>query len=141
MSARSNRFACAPRLIGIALSLAACTGGEFTTEAASSAAGPGEVPKKGLLLWLRADTGIDAPEGRVDHWLDQSGHGNDAVAFDDASRPTVQPMGLHGMPAIDFDGLDDFLVLPSGFDDFSLGLSMFAVVVSTTDAACPPILQ
>lgn len=42
---------------------------------------------------------------------------------------------------LEFDGEDDFLALPDGFDDFSNGLSFFAVVEPLGESECSSIVQ
>ncbi|RYD37306.1 MAG: hypothetical protein EOP86_03795, partial [Verrucomicrobiaceae bacterium] len=46
-----------------------------TASAGFSILGGGDVPHNGLLLWLRADTGISQDAGAITGWADQSGQG------------------------------------------------------------------
>jgi hypothetical protein len=76
----------------------------------------GEValPRSGLRLWLKADAGL--PLGRVNRWPDVSGRGRRRVGDVNAptSRSPVAEAGaVRGLPAVRFDGYDDFLDLPS----------------------------
>jgi len=69
-----------------------------------------------LGLWLRADKGVQLDDhGRVMFWRDQAPvtedhlHKHDASQATSSKRPLFQPQGIHGNPAITFDGKDDFL--------------------------------
>lgn len=75
----------------------------------------------GLRLWLRAD-GVDTNDAAqvrrvgsdvfVRQWIDQSGRGNHAVQPDGARQPTISKVGLNGICALRFDGVNDMLALP-----------------------------
>ncbi len=99
------------------------------------------VPQEGLLLWLRADTGVTVgPDQRVRSWVDQSGNGLDAEQTGGNQQPELVNSGGR-MPRIEFDGEDDFLRLPVGFDDFSAGLSAFVVTSARTLDACWAVIE
>jgi hypothetical protein len=86
-------------------------------------------------LWLRADVGVTELNDGVLNWADSSANHLDARQAD----PTMEPIWLQGgvasRPAVVFNDAS-FLSLPTGFGDFSLGLSMFAItaVTDTTDS-------
>jgi tetratricopeptide (TPR) repeat protein len=84
-------------------------------------------PSAGLILWLRADTGLELTGSSVSRWSDQSGGRHDAVPKDPAAGPRVTASAVHGRPAVLFSGKEDELRLPEGFEDFSAGLSVFLV--------------
>jgi tRNA A-37 threonylcarbamoyl transferase component Bud32 len=84
-----------------------------------------KIPSQGLILWLRADAGVETSETAVTRWADQSGGGHHAVA--NQSGPRLTPSAIRGLPALLFAGKDDDLQLPEGFSDFTAGLSVFAV--------------
>jgi tetratricopeptide (TPR) repeat protein len=84
------------------------------------------IPSKGLILWLRADAGVEAAGGAVSKWADQSDKHHDAVPKEGAAGPQLTPSALRGRAAILFAG-DEGLYLPDGFEDFSAGLSVFVV--------------
>ena len=76
------------------------------------------MPRGNLGLWLRADKGVQLDDqGRVMFWQDQSPttddhlHKHDASQATLAKRPLFKPQGIHGNPAVMFDGKDDFLNL------------------------------
>jgi hypothetical protein len=96
------------------------------------------VAKEGLVLWLRATHGVTHENGMVSLWADQSGSGNDATQTAENVMPRLDPGGLDGKPAMIFEQDDpeqgDFLRLPSGFSDFSQGLTVFAVTEFDQDA-------
>jgi chitobiase/beta-hexosaminidase-like protein len=75
---------------------------------ASSSFTPASVA--GLKLWVRADAGVAGNAGaRTDRWADQSGLANDLVQTEVISRPLVVPSVGAGLPALRFDGSDDWL--------------------------------
>ena len=85
------------------------------------------IPSPGLILWLRADAGVEVSGGSVSRWADQSSGRHDGVPKDPAVGPHVTASAVRGRPAILFNGTDDDLRLPDGFEDFSAGLSVFVV--------------
>ncbi len=94
------------------------------------------IPTNGLSLWLRADAGVMQANGGVQTWLDQSGQHMDATASAANTAPKLIMNGsLNGMPTLEFDGTDDFMSLPSGFADFTEGLSVF-IVGKASDGNC-----
>jgi hypothetical protein len=102
---------------------------------------PPEIPTDGLLLWLRADRGVTEENGAVAIWADQSG--NDLHATQTASnvRPKLVRQAISGQPSIEFDGVDDFMRLASGFTDFSAGASIFTVVQRAPTSGCNAVLE
>lgn len=98
------------------------------------------IPRDGLVLWLAADRGVTNTSGAVARWQDQSSNKADATQVVVAARPRVASAG-NSLSMIEFDGEDDFLALPDGFDDFSNGLSFFAVVEALGDDECSSIVQ
>jgi hypothetical protein len=88
----------------------------------------------GLLLWLRGDVGVTVSDGGVSAWADLSPYHLDARQTDSTRRPTLATMAPSGRSALAFDG-EDFLDLPSGFADFSRGVSLFAVATFGADSA------
>ncbi len=86
----------------------------------------------GLLLWLRADTGVVLESGHVAIWKDQSGKGNDVRMTDTSSRPDPGTVAINGHSSIVFHGLN-FLEGPNIFPaehDYSI-----AVVASITNSS------
>ena len=83
----------------------------------------------GLMLWLRADTGITQGANGVSTWKDLSGHGYDAVQNTSANQPdSSNPAELCGKPALFFNGTSDFLRGPliPGLGDSSISLFVVA---------------
>ncbi|MBT4726319.1 MAG: DUF1553 domain-containing protein [Planctomycetaceae bacterium] len=94
-----------------------------------------------LGLWLRADKGVQLDkQGRVMFWRDQSPNATDHLHKHDASqatlanRPAFQSQGVHGKPAINFDGKDDFLNI-AGQVIWKPHFSIFAVVSQSSTGA------
>ena len=71
------------------------------------------LPPSDLLLWLRADAGVDTLNGTVSRWHDQSGNGNDVIQTNTSRQPLLVANILNGKPVIRFDGLDDRLEFTS----------------------------
>ncbi len=89
-----------------------------------------------LVLWLRADDAIDAGDGVVGVWPDQSGSGNDAVqtALERSPKKIVDPTS--GLAAVQFDGLDDRLDLATNvFAADAFPKTVFVVVNTADDEA------
>jgi hypothetical protein len=82
-----------------------------------------------LRLWLRADQGLETDAaGRVQSWLDQSGHGYSAAQAESQRRPrALDEASSPGFPAVAFDGIDDYLVGSSLGTDMTTDLSLLVV--------------
>ncbi|HEY0465447.1 MAG TPA: hypothetical protein VGC79_14630, partial [Polyangiaceae bacterium] len=93
----------------------------------------------GLLLWLRADRGIQQSNGHVQGWLDQSGNQTNATAAS-LARPTYLATGFNGRPTLEFDGEGQFLKFAEGFGDFSKGLAGF-IVAKPSKSDCASMLE
>lgn len=65
----------------------------------------------------------------VSTWLDQSGQSNNPVQTTGSKRPTLQLAQQNGLPGIQYDGVDDFLLAPTEIGGQS-GLTVFAVCKS-----------
>jgi hypothetical protein len=77
----------------------------------------------------------------ISKWADQSGNGNDAEQTSIAAQPTLVPSALHGKPVVSFDGVDDELVLPEAFDDFSSGLSIYVAYQLAEVGTCASFVE
>jgi len=91
-----------------------------------------EVPIDGLVLWLRADDGVEtSDDGRVTEWHDDTSKVRPGYIGADAKQSDAgaQPLRITDAAgdAVLFAS-DDVLELPPGFDDFSAGLSVFGAV-------------
>jgi len=96
-----------------------------------------KIPNQGLILWLKADAGVETTGSSVSKWLDQSDAKNHAATKDPEVGPQVTASAVRGRPALLFAGKEDELRLPDGFEDFSGGLSMFVVGDQPTEPADP----
>lgn len=85
------------------------------------------IPSKGLILWLRADAGVEVSGASVTLWRDQSEAHQDAAPKEPANGPKLTASAVNKRPALLFNGGEDELRLPDGFEDFSAGLSLFTV--------------
>ena len=80
----------------------------------------------GLVAYFKASDGVTKDgSNRVSQWNDQSGNGNHATASGDA-RPLYLASSVGGKPALDFDGTDQILTVPS---DASIELSTLSLLV------------
>jgi fibronectin type 3 domain-containing protein len=86
------------------------------------------LPLTGLYLALDAQTvALQYGNGAaVASWSDISGNGRNAVASG-STQPTLVASAIGGKPALRFDGVDDHFVLPSGFQDFTAGMTLYIV--------------
>lgn len=98
--------------------------------------GPGGVGSAANnVLWLRADNGVNTSGTSVDSWSDRSGNNNHAafIAGQPTSRPILATGSANGYPTIDFDGVNDQLLVP---DHNSLDLQQWDIfLVSAVDVA------
>ena len=100
----------------------------------AGAQGPGGF-NTNLRLWLKANTGVTGSP--VQTWTDQSVNGFSATQATVASRPAILNNRVNFNPAIQFDGLDDQLVIASGIvaaTTFS-NVNIFAILRTNTIAA------
>ena len=89
---------------------------------------PGGLPSHGRLLVLNADDlGYQFFDGEaITHWPDALGAAL-AATVQHANAPTFVANAIAGRAAVRFDGQNDHLSLPAGFEDFSAGMSLFVV--------------
>jgi hypothetical protein len=105
-------------------------------------AGSGSGPAtEGLVYWFSADVGVDVTNGGVARWNDRSMNQADAAQLTSAARPRLATLGDSTLPALVFDGTDDYLGLPPLTATFSKGVSFFAVARATNAAACSSLMQ
>ncbi len=83
------------------------------------------IPQKGFQLWLMADAGVTVDGPGVSQWADQSGNGRHAVQAAAEGRPALVGAALNGKPAVQFDGVDDFMTFTMPVN----GLSEMTVVL------------
>ena len=98
------------------------------------------LPSTGLLLWLRADYGIQQKDGRVQKWLDQSGNQIDATQGSSNEQPKYLATGFNGRPTLEFDGQGQFLKFEEGFGDFSKGL-VGVILAKPSKSDCASMLE
>jgi hypothetical protein len=91
------------------------------------------IPTEGLELWFDANVGVTQAGELVAGWKDNSGHARNALQTAANYRPRLDMTALNGMPALVFDGTDDYLKVPSLPGDFSHGVSIFAAMQQATD--------
>lgn len=100
------------------------------------------VSRDGLLLWLKSDNGITKSGSNISGWSDVSGNRNDLTQSESSNKPTFVSSAINSLPAVSFDGSNDFLNIPDGFSDFSKGASIFVVSKPTAfPNANPTILD
>lgn len=100
-----------------------------------------EVPKSGMLLWLRADQGVDyeGTSNKVTRWNDLSGQGNHVEQATDARRPTYVAAGLNGKPVLSFSS--SFLQGPSDVSLSPVEISVFAVAKRNASSGSQVVVQ
>ena len=99
----------------------ASAGVAVTTQNVARAA---EVPQQGLRMWLRAETGVAARNGRVGAWSDQSGSGIQAVQTNANWKPVLTTSGQSTV--IRFDGVQTRLTFPLDINGWT-GMTIFLV--------------
>jgi hypothetical protein len=62
------------------------------------------VPRPGLALWVRGDTGVVLEGSKVARWVDQADGRTELRQDADAQRPVLLPEGLNGKACLAFDG-------------------------------------
>lgn len=93
------------------------------------------VPRSGMLLWLKADYGVEHSTSSVSKWADMSGNENDATQLTTTNQPAFSTNGPGNMPEVTFDGSTQFLRLPQLFSDLSAGIGVYAVIKPTNSSA------
>jgi hypothetical protein len=96
----------------------------------------------GLGLWLRGDVAytsispdVQATNGEsVRRWPDLSGSGRHYDQAVSGNKPLFAMTGLNGLPALSYDGLDDFVAAVAGLDLFRnvSGATNFCVAQATS---------
>jgi len=67
----------------------------------------------GLIFWLRADEGVfPAQQSNVAQWMDMSGQDHHALQAFATLQPILLSNQINGLPAVSFDGTDDFMEFP-----------------------------
>jgi hypothetical protein len=87
---------------------------------------PAAIPAQGLTLLLDAGNVAAGNGSEVTVWRDASGQARDATTAAGAG-PVLVSAAIGGRPALRFDGQNDHLGLPTGFEDFTQGLTLFVV--------------
>lgn len=96
-------------------------------------------PSDGLVLWLAADRGVLESDGQIASWID--GSPSEAHAFQNTPSERPALVNTEFGPALEFDGVDDQLLIPAdpAFDHFD-GVSFFGVVETDDDLGCGTLL-
>ncbi len=84
------------------------------------------LPNDGLALWLMADAGIVRNGSAVAAWEDQSGNERNAGQRRAECQPILSEKAVNGLPAVKFDGIDDYLETRLHVEGLS-GLTLFLV--------------
>src|SRR5215831_11869900 len=104
--------------------------------AIKSAHNPSEIPS--LKAWWAADLMTASDGAAVGTWPDQSGNGIDATQATSGNKPIYKVNIINGLPALLFDGVDDFLSCGHLLDSTLIGASgvkwtCFAVVKTSNE--------
>lgn len=99
----------------------------------------GNVPRAGLMFWLRGDSGVCFTSSKVSQWIDLSGK-YDATNPSSSNRPTFTADGLLGRPGISFDATNQQYLTFNypAFSDFTQGLSLFEVIKPVQNSSVRP---
>jgi hypothetical protein len=74
-----------------------------------------------VVLWLDGSEGVDATDGRVAKWTDQSALHNDALQNTGSVRPLLVPAGPNGHPAVRFEASRKTVLLVSDAPSLHFG--------------------
>jgi hypothetical protein len=88
------------------------------------------IPTDSLKLWLKADVGIKGND--VSGWEDQSGNKANAEQATAKSQPILEKDSVNGMPAVVFDGVDDFMTFTLPINGLT-GATIILVSAATND--------
>jgi hypothetical protein len=94
-----------------------------------------------LVYWFSADVGVTQSGGVVSRWSDRSPNAADAAQLTNATRPVLATLGATQLPAIRFDGVDDYLGLPPLTASFTQGVTFFAVARAVASPMCMSLMQ
>jgi hypothetical protein len=92
-----------------------------------------------MVFWFAGDLGVTQVSGAISKWADQSGHAADAAQAVAGLRP--KQANFNGLSVVEFDGDDDYLVMPNLAGDFTNGASFFAVTRPTIDSPCMGVVE
>lgn len=76
-----------------------------------------QLPRAGLQLWLRPDSGITLRGNEVINWKDQSARQLDVRPLQ-TPGPGLLEQGIHGYPALHFDGINNGLASTDSLQTF-----------------------
>jgi hypothetical protein len=105
-----------------------------TTSYVQIDANTANVPTTSMLMWFKADYGIETSSSNVTSWFDMSSNENTATQSTGANQPTLVNNAVNSMPAVSFNGSSHFLQLPSTGASFSNGATIFIVTKPTAVA-------
>lgn len=83
-------------------------------------------------LWLDASQQVANDGANITSWSDASGNGNNAAQTIGYKKPKYRTNGINGMPAVDFDGIDDYLYTGSNSNFNSNQSTHFVVYERST---------
>ncbi|MBN8706312.1 MAG: T9SS type A sorting domain-containing protein [Bacteroidetes bacterium] len=89
---------------------------------------PHGIPADGLRLWLKSDSGLVSEAGKVTSWTDISGNGFSLISEAGSEQPLLVENEINNLPAVVFDGVNDFLQTPSSIS--LLGRDSLAITVT-----------
>lgn len=100
----------------------------------SSGASSADVALDNLVLHLEADDLSLSNDAAVTSWSDQSTQGNNAAQATGTNQPVYKTNIQNGLPAVLFDGTDDYLEIAA---DASLQFAAYSVFVLVKPGATP----
>jgi lysophospholipase L1-like esterase len=86
-----------------------------------------------LEVWFSAGSLALSNGAAVSSWSDDSGNGHDAAQATAGNRPTFVADAFRGLPAVRFDGTDDYLETNSIYDGTETEITAFIVHAKPTD--------
>jgi hypothetical protein len=123
-----------PNWVWLLLMIIGIAGTAITKPPANSAVAFDPKTISGLTVWLKADTGITKDGSNlVSDWNDQSGNGNNFSQSTAGNKPLYTASAQNGLPAIVFDGSNDFLTTAA-----SVTLGTYSTFVVASRAVWKP---
>ena len=96
----------------------------------NSVAVTASVPAQGLRLWLKGDAGVNAANGKIASWADQSGNGILAAQSNASLQPAFAQSGQSNV--VRFDGVRTSLNFPLAINGWT-GMTILMVAANSVD--------
>jgi hypothetical protein len=93
------------------------------------------VPRSGMLVWLKADNGVITSSGNVTNWVNVANNANSAAQATSTAQPTLTASAINGQPAVSFNGTSQFMQLSSSITGLTTAGAVYIVTKPTAVTA------